>query len=157
LLLSINLSLLDDNHYHLRLKNIDIKVISFNLGCRCLARPAAAQELQQVAINIEPGIIRQLLLNLAQIAAGEIHHRAAVGTDKVMMMLRWSSQQVAATVAPGVYLADETQFGKQADGSIYGDQAYVTVLALDLFVYGRGRKVIVTVGYDAKYNASLRG
>tara|TARA_B100001971_G_C17879289_1_gene377233 strand:- start:88 stop:300 length:213 start_codon:yes stop_codon:yes gene_type:complete len=57
--------LLNENHFYLGFKNIDIESDFLNLWYRCLALLAMAQKLQQVPFYVKPGLLRQLTLNLA--------------------------------------------------------------------------------------------
>jgi hypothetical protein len=68
---------------------------------------AASCELKEVAIYLKVGLPGYSLFQLAEVAIGEVHHCAAVRTNQVVVVLRWSPHQIASAVASGMYLTDK--------------------------------------------------
>src|SRR4030042_4831472 len=62
---------------------MNLLVISYPLA----AVTAATRELKEVPLNIEAGLPGQPLLQLAQVAVGEVFHRSAIGANQVVVVL----------------------------------------------------------------------
>ncbi len=58
-------------------------------------------ELKQVTIYPEPGLLDEALSHFPQIATGEISNPAAIGADQVVVV-PWSTNCIAVAAASGV-------------------------------------------------------
>jgi len=76
------------------------------LYCFLLAGLAKTNELKQVTIYSEPGLLGQVLLHFRQSKPGEINHRATVGANQVVVMPH-GTNRIATAAISGVELADK--------------------------------------------------
>jgi hypothetical protein len=65
-----------------------------------------------MAFYPETGLPGKPLLQLAEVAIGEVGHYAAVGANEMVVVLPGSPHQIAPAVSAGVHLADKTEFGQ---------------------------------------------
>jgi len=85
-------------------------------------------------VDIKASLLGQLVLKLAQIATGEIHHRPAVSADEVVVVLGGSPQQVAVATPLGMHLADKSQFSEDVQRAIDGDAPDTGMLLVHFFI-----------------------
>jgi len=104
---------------------------------------AASRELEEVAVYLKISLPRNSLLQLAEVAIGEVNHGATVGANQVVVVLRRSSHQIASAVASRMHLTDKSEVGKHIERAVYSDQPDTGVLFMNLLVYGSGGKMVM--------------
>lgn len=117
---------------------------------------AETVELEQVVLNIESAIPRQLLLRLNQAAISEIDHLTAAGTDQMMMVFYRSSHHIAAASAPGMDPAYQIELAQDIKGAVNSDKPDTGVQQLRLLVYIFRSQMVVAGGHYLQYYVALR-
>ena len=112
-------------------------------------------KFQKVAIDGKTGLAGEIVLEMPEIAGGEVHHLAAAGTDKVMVVPGRTPHQIAALVLLRVNGTDEIEVGQELDCAVDRDTPDAGMLLPYPFEERGRRKMVVALRDDLKHRAAL--
>ena len=113
-------------------------------------------QLQNMALYLKTGLLRKLVLQFIQVTGGKVYYHTTVRADKVMVVFDSPPHDIVALPAAGMHLTDKPKFSEYFQGTVYGNQAYVDMAFLCLFMYCNGGKILSTASNNFQHCTPLR-